>query len=160
MDKYLLNKMSKEALVDTVSDLLEIKTMLEYSVDNYRKWYKGEQNANNYSDALKSGYSKRAQKLGELVKTICDSLNQDNDEVSDGIVIDEIVDTINEYDVFELDGAKYTNNFTKSFMSIGDKDIKHYEDNKKRDVNEGLGTYNYQDEDTRARFRKNNFYKF
>ncbi|MGI9549505.1 MAG: hypothetical protein ACR2M7_06005, partial [Bdellovibrionales bacterium] len=58
MSKYLLEKMDKSELVDTVVDLLEVKAMLENDVDLYRDWYKREQSQAAHSQA----YYMRAEK--------------------------------------------------------------------------------------------------
>ena len=158
MDKYLLEKLDKSELVDTIVDLLEVKALLEYDVDLYRDWYKKEQSQSKYTGLYSAKHSKQADKLLHLLVNITDSLNQEDDVVGDDTVIEEIVDSIMEADILKLEDGKFTNKLTKEFTSIGEKQFKiHEEGREEREaLRESLkGTYSYQDEKRRERYRKN-----
>ena len=162
MDKYLLNKLSKEELVDTVVDLIEIKKMLEYSVDLYRQWHSDAKSQGDYSSLWSTKHSKQADKLLHLLVDINESLNQ-GDDVGEDTIVEEIVDSIIEAEIVTVEDGKFTKKLTESFTKIGERGFKEHEE--KREERKAYdekrkGTYNYQDPEARERFRKNNFYKY
>lgn len=159
MTKYLLAKLDKTELIDIVIDLLEVKALLEYDVDLYRDWYKKEQSQENYIKALLREQQSKNKALESALNSIVDSINQEDDVTSDETIIEEVVDTLTP--VFKLDKkAQFTTEFTEEYMELGKKFIKEHEDGSEE--REALraklkGTYSYQDEKRRERFRKNNY---
>jgi len=157
--RYLLQKQSKEELIDTIVDLMEVKALLEYDVDLYRDWYKREQSQESYTRALLREAEAKRLKLYNSLRKIAESLGADPDEASDGQVIDEIVFEMG--NVFVLDeGAKFTTEFTEEYLETGKNFIKLHEDG--REEREALkaklrGTYSYQDEKRRERFNKKGY---
>jgi len=153
MDKYLLEKMDKSELVDIVVDLMEVKALLEYDVDLYRDWYKREQSQESYTRALLRENQAKKLKLYDALREIAEEVNQ-NDELDSPVVDDALAS------VFELERFEFTTEFTDRFMEVGKKFIKEHEDGReKRDAlrDELKGTYSYQDDKRRERFRKNGY---
>ena len=160
MDRYLLEKLDKSELIETVIDLMEVKAMLEYSVYLYRQWHSDAKSQGDYSALWSTKHSRQTDKLLRLLSDINDSLNQDDDVVGDDTVIEEIVDSIMEADILKLEDGKFTDRLTKDFTNIGEKQFKiHEEGREEREaLRENLkGTYSYQDEKRRERFRKNGY---
>ena len=163
MDKYLLEKLDKSELIETVIDLMEVKAMLEYSVDLYRQWHSDAKSQGDYSALWSTKHSRQTDKLLRLLSDINDSLNQEDDVVGDDTVIEEIVDLIMEADIVKLKDGKFTNKLTDSFRDIGEKGFKEHDakrEERKANDEKRKGTYNYQDPEARERFRQNNFYKY
>ena len=162
MSRYLLEKMDKSELVDTIVDLLEVKALLEYDVDLYRDWYKREQSENEHSRAYANQNEKRRLYLYKVLVDIIDSLNQEDDVTSDEAIVEEIVDTLTP--VFKLDETNsFSTEFTDEYINVGKRYIEEDKEKSKerRELRDKLkGTYSYQDEKRRERFRKNNFYKY
>jgi len=149
--RYLLQKQSKEQLIDTVIDLMEVKALLEYDVDLYRDWYKREQSQESYTRALLREQQAKKLKLYDALREIAEEVNK-NDEIDSPVVDDALAS------VFKLEKFEFTNEFTNQFMEVGKKYIKEHEDG--REEREALkaklkGTYSYQDEKRRERFKSN-----
>ena len=149
--RYLLQKQSKEQLIDTVIDLMEVKALLEYDVDLYRDWYKREQSQESYTRALFREQQAKKLKLYDALREIAEEVNK-NDEIDSPVVDDALAS------VFKLEKFEFTNEFTNQFMEVGKKYIKEHEDG--REEREALkaklkGTYSYQDEKRRERFKSN-----
>ena len=157
--RYLLEKLDKSELVDTVVDLMEVKALLEYDVDLYRDWYKKEQSQEGYTRALLREDQSKKKALCNALESIVDSLNQEDDIASDETIIEEIVDTLTP--LFKLDDkAQFTTEFTEEYMELGKKFIKEHEEKSKEiaELRDKLkGTYSYQDPKRRERFRKNGY---
>ena len=160
MDKYLLNKLTKEQLVDTIIDLTEVKLMLEYSVKLYQGWYKDKVNEYNWMSGLRAQKDKKLDKHQRLLLDIVKTLN--NDELEDGKCLDEIFNAIQEENIYEEAGGEFVEEYTDEYKNIYEDEMKKISDEIDKD-RERLKAekikFNYEDPEARERFRKHNFYR-